>query len=180
MWLLRFVTSTVSLFLIVFTIPLAFDVGGRECGLAFSFALGVFYFLYSSLQSLTPPKSHIRFAFGTLVGSTQWLTILALLIWSLNKFSVDSKDATWTKKNAWAPFLQHNRGLVEWIFGRHGALERMTIGGWDTFLQWSSPVFQILEGFCTLIVIQAAGLVTRWLVNREKADTWMVCAFIDP
>src|SRR5438270_4822295 len=32
-WLVRLVNSVISFTLIVFTIPLAFDVGGRDCGL---------------------------------------------------------------------------------------------------------------------------------------------------
>lgn len=32
-WLVRFINSILSFTLIVFTIPLAFDVGGRDCGL---------------------------------------------------------------------------------------------------------------------------------------------------
>jgi hypothetical protein len=32
-WLVRFISSLLSFLLIVFTIPLAFDVGGRDCGL---------------------------------------------------------------------------------------------------------------------------------------------------
>lgn len=42
-------------------------------------------------------------------------------------------------------------------------------------LRWSTPVFQLCEGFCSLLVIQAAGQLTRWLVNRgERSDSWMI------
>jgi hypothetical protein len=41
-------------------------------------------------------------------------------------------------------------------------------------LRYSTPVFQVGEGFCSLLVIQAAGQITRWLVNRERGDSWMV------
>lgn len=52
----------------------------------------------------------------------------------------------------------------------------MTIGTWDKLLRYSTPFFQLAEGFCSLLVIQAAGQITRWLVNR-RSDTWMVCSF---
>ncbi|KAG9628281.1 ICE2-domain-containing protein, partial [Aureobasidium melanogenum] len=41
-------------------------------------------------------------------------------------------------------------------------------------LRWSTPVFQLSEGFCSLLVIQAAGQITRYLVNREGGDGWMI------
>jgi len=41
-------------------------------------------------------------------------------------------------------------------------------------LRYSTPVFQLVEGFCSLLVIQAAGQVTRYLVNGERGDGWMI------
>jgi hypothetical protein len=173
MWVLRALTSTVSLFLIVFTIPLAFDVGGRECGLAFSLGLAGFYFYYSALRLVTPRESNFRTVLVWFTGSTQWLTILVLLIWSLNKFSVDSTSSNWVERT-----FDYKRAkdpsIRAWIFGRGGLIESLSIGSWDKFLRWSTPVFQIGEGFCSLLVIQACGQITRWLVNKERGDTWMV------
>jgi hypothetical protein len=54
----------------------------------------------------------------------------------------------------------------------------LTIGAWDSTLRYSSPVFQMLEGFCTLLVIQAAGQITRWIVNRGRSDTWVLILLI--
>ncbi|THC98205.1 hypothetical protein EYZ11_002287 [Aspergillus tanneri] len=64
---------------------------------------------------------------------------------------------------------------LEWLFGPDGLLEVLTIGNWDKLLRWSTPVFQLVEGFCSLLVIQAAGQITRWLVNRGgRSDSWMI------
>src|SRR2546423_15662441 len=61
------------------------------------------------------------------------------------------------------------------MFGRGGLLESATIGLWDKFLRWSAPVFQLCEGFCSLLVIQATGQLARWLVNRsDRSDSWML------
>jgi hypothetical protein len=177
MWLVRLVSSVVFLFLIVFTIPLSFDVGGRDCGLAFSLALSTYYFFFSVLRLVTPEESRIRFAFGQFIKYTQWITILILMIWSLNKFSVDSKD---NASGSWAErtfSFTKDRSFQVWLFGRHGVLESLAINGWDKVLRYSTPVFQLLEGFCSLLVIQACGQITRWLVNRERGDTWMVSRF---
>jgi hypothetical protein len=176
MWLTRLVSSVVFLFLIVFTIPLTFDVGGRDSGLAFSLALSSYYFLYSVLQLATPAHSRFRFTIGQFIKYTQWVTILTLMIWSLNKYSIDSDNADggWVERT-----FNYKRArdstVQQWLFGRDGFVSSMAIGGWDKLLRYSTPVFQILEGFCSLLVIQAGGQITRWLVNRERGDTWMVC-----
>jgi hypothetical protein len=179
MWLLRLISSIVFLFLIVFTIPLTFDVGGKDCGLAFSLALSTYYFFYSVLQLVTPNQSRFRFAFGQFVKYTQWVTILILMIWSLNVFSIDSDNAD----GGWVERTFHfkrarDTSVQLWLFGRHGLVPAFAIGGWDKLLRYSTPVFQILEGFCSLLVIQAGGQITRWLVNRERGDTWMVSSCI--
>lgn len=177
MWLTRVFTAIVFLFLVVFTIPLTFDVGGRTAGLAFSLSLFIYYAFYSILRLITPPESRFRYALGQLIRYTQWIVILSLMIWSLNKFSIDADNAS----GSWVEMTfkykrAHDSSIQEWIFGRDGLLQSVMIGGWDTFLRYSTPLFQILEGFCSLLVIQACGQITRWLVNREGGDTWMVGA----
>ena len=176
MWLARAISSLVFLFLIVFTIPLAFDVGGKECGLAFSLSLAAYYFFFSVLRLATPEGSRIRYGMVQIIRYTQWVTILALMIWCLNKFSVDSNAIpggwvarTFSRKRA------HDTSVKLWLFGRGGLVEWAAINGWDKGLRWLTPVFQILEGFCSLLVIQFCGQITRWLVNRERGDSWMVC-----
>ena len=69
----------------------------------------------------------------------------------------------------------HDVSIQTWLFGPDGLIESAAVGGWDKVLRWSTPVFQLSEGFCSLLVIQAAGQITRWLVNRGgRSDTWMV------
>ncbi|SMQ55562.1 unnamed protein product [Zymoseptoria tritici ST99CH_3D7] len=177
--ILRFLGSVIFLFSIVFTIPLAFDVGGRTCGLAFSLSLATFYFFLSTLRIATPDDSRWRRAAVNTIASAQVLVIPTLLIWSLNKFSVDSaNDANWVSRafaNTTKSMDKNNATFDEWVFGRDGLLEQVLIGGWDKLLRYSTPVFQLVEGFCSLLVIQAAGQVTRYLVNNsDGGDTWMV------
>lgn len=177
MWLTRALSSICFLFAIVFTIPLAFDIGGRTCGLAFSLSLSTYYFLYSALRLATPENSRFRWTLCKLIAWTQWLMIPTLLIWSLNKFSVDSdNNSGWVEKTFGGKRAEYT-SVHEWIFGREGLLESVTVGIWDKFLRYSTPVFQVGEGFCSLLVIQAAGQITRWLVNGERGDSWMVKDF---
>lgn len=175
--ILRFLGSSLFLFAIVFTIPLAFDVGGRACGLAFSLSLASYYFFLSCLRVATPDDSRWRRAVLNFLAGLQILVIPTLLIWCLNKFSVENaEDASWVSRafyNATKP-LQENPSLRDWVFGKDGLLEMTTLGAWDKMLRYSTPAFQLVEGFCSLLVIQALGQVTRYLVNGEGGDGWMI------
>lgn len=175
MWFFKVLSSAIFLLTIILSIPIAFDVGGRETGLAFSLSLFWFYFLYSALKIVTPDGSRFRWAILHLVGMIQWVLIPGLLIWSLNRFAVDSNDnGDWVART-FGGKRAADTSVKEWIFGAGGLADALTVGSWDKLLTYSAPFFQLAEGFCSLLVIQAAGQITRWLVNRGRGDTWMVC-----
>jgi hypothetical protein len=178
MWyIFKILSSITSVSLIVLTIPIAFDVGGRDAGLAFSLSAAVFYFWISLLSLITPPESRFRAALHFFLTKTSWITLSALLIWSLAKFSVDAPSTPWIEKTFGGKRAQHV-SVWEWIMGRGGLFESFALGTWDKSLRWSIPVFQIGEGFCSLLVIQACGQLTRWVTNGEHGDTWMVRIFL--
>lgn len=178
MWFTRVLSATTFLGAIIFTIPLAFDIGGRTCGLAFSLSLSAYYFLYSTLRLATPTHSRFRWALCHLVAWAQWLAIPTFLIWSLNKFSIDATNNTGWAEKTFDGRRSEFKTVQEWIFGSEGLLQSASIGVWDKTLRYSTPVFQIAEGFCSLLVIQAAGQITRWIVNRERGESWMVRTFL--
>ena len=166
---MTFLLSTVIL------IPLAFDVGGRTCGLAFSWSLSAFYFVQSILRMTTPGRSRFRWLLIKMLGVMQWILMPALLIWCLNRFSVDAdSNGGGRVERTFAGTSGPHLGLRDRIFGSKGLIESMTLSSWDSFLHWSIPFFQLCEGFCSLLVIQAVGQISRWLVNRSRGDTWMV------
>lgn len=174
-WLFRIISAVVFLTSIILSVPLGFDVGGRTCGLAFTLSLASFYFFYSVLRLATPDRSRFRYFLVKTIGLTQWLILPSLLIWSLNRFSVDSDNNSGWVERTFDGKRAHDASVRDWIFGPDGLVELATIGTWDKLLRWSTPVFQLVEGFCSLLVIQAAGQITRWLVNRGgRSDTWMV------
>ncbi|KAK8139555.1 hypothetical protein PG984_000678 [Apiospora sp. TS-2023a] len=178
-WFLRIVFSSVFLLTIVLSIPISFDVGGRDSGLVYSLSLFLFYILYSALKLITPDKSRVRWTISMVIQSSQWIVIPGLLIWSLHRFAVDANNTDWVTRTVWAlgGRKQHST-WGEYFFGDGGVVEDLTIGAWDSTLRYSSPVFQMLEGFCTLLVIQAAGQITRWIVNRGRSDTWVLILLI--
>lgn len=180
-WLFRIFFSAIFLLSIVLFIPIAFDVGGRDAGLAYSLSLFLFYLVYSTIKIITPANSRGRWALTHVLRFSQWIVIPGLLIWALNRFSIDAGSTDWVAKTLGhlTPSGDH-KTWSEWFFGKHGLLESATLGGWDRSLSYSSPIFQLLEGFCSLLVIQAAGQITKWLVNRGRSDTWVVSPLLQP
>lgn len=175
MWLIFSVLfSSVFLFSIVLSIPVAFDVGGRDSGLAYSLALFIFYFGYSTIKLLVPDDSRVRLPVSAALRLSQWIVIPTLLIWALGQFAVDAGTTNWVERTLGGIWQSKSTSWTEWVFGKDGVLETLLLGSWDNVLRYSGPVFQLLEGFCTLLVIQAVGQITRWLVNRGRSDTWVV------
>jgi hypothetical protein len=111
---------------------------------------------------------------GHIIGWSQWILLPGLLIWSMNRFAVDANASGDWVARTFDYKRSHDKSVIDWIFGAGGVLEMLTVGTWDKLLRYSTPVFQLAEGFCSLLVIQAAGQVTRWLVNRGRSDTWMI------
>lgn len=97
-----------------------------------------------------------------------------LLIWTLNRFSVDADGSGGWVERTFGGKKPEQQSLRQWMFGPGGVMESVTLGSWERFLRWSIPFFQLCEGFCSLLVIQAAGQISRWLVNRSRGDSWMV------
>ena len=180
--LIRALSSTLFLALIILFIPLTFDIGGRDAGLAYSQSLAAFYFVLSLLRITTPATSRFRRTLVNLVRTAQWLIIPGLSIWALGKFSIDGETGTsWVERTfkLRKELQSQNTSTWNWLFGPGGVAETVAIGCWDKLLRWSSPVFQLLEGFCSLLVIQATGQLTRWLVNRsERSDAWMLTLIV--
>lgn len=173
-WFFRIISSAVFLLTIVLSIPISFDVGGRDSGLAYSLTLFAFYFVYSAIKLATPDSSRVRWSIASLIQAMQWIIIPTLLIWSLHRFAVDANSTDWVSRTISGLSRQKHNTWSDYFFGSGGLVEGMFIGGWDKTLRYSSPVFQLLEGFCTLLVIQAAGQITKWLVNRGRSDTWVL------
>ncbi|RMD39882.1 hypothetical protein DV735_g5245, partial [Chaetothyriales sp. CBS 134920] len=125
----------------------------------------------------TPDGSRFRRTLVNILRFFQWPVLLGLCLWSLARFSVDAgSDGAWVERTfVFAREGQAYTSIRDYLFGRDGLVEGLTLGVWDLLLRYSSPVFQLLEGFCSLLVIQSLGQIARWLVNRsEWSDFWML------
>ncbi|KAG7660378.1 uncharacterized protein J8A68_006112 [[Candida] subhashii] len=143
------VFSTLYLSLIILTIPLAFDVGGVNCGLAFSLTTLVAYFLLTTIRILVRRTRYFRWM--SLIYYSQHFFIPSLLTFFLSYFGHElHKD---------------NPSNLNPIFI------------WKLLLRNSTAVFTILEGFCSLLLIQAIGQTVNWL-TIYKSDSWLIVSLI--
>lgn len=53
----------------------------------------------------------------------------------------------------------------------------MVIDVWKLFIVNSTPIFTILEGFCSLLLIQAVGQTLHWL-TVYKSDSWLIVSLV--
>uniref|UniRef100_A0A8H7K8U7 Uncharacterized protein n=1 Tax=Bionectria ochroleuca TaxID=29856 RepID=A0A8H7K8U7_BIOOC len=173
-WLFSVLFGSIFLLSIVLSIPVAFDVGGRDSGLAYSLSVFIFYLFYSTIKLITPDGSRLRGLVSSSLRLSQCIVIPTLLIWALGQFAVDAGTTNWVERTLDGVLRAKSTTWTEWLFGKDGLLETVMLGSWENTLRYSGPVFQLLEGFCTLLVIQAAGQITRWLVNRGRSDTWVI------
>lgn len=142
----RLILSLVYLILIILSIPLAFDVGGINCGLSFSFTIFLLYFILTTLK-LTTRKSKY-FWWISFVYYFQYIAIPSILTLFLSYYSGKNKPANFYSVDLWKLFIIN-----------------------------STPLFTILEGFCSLLAIQAIGQITSWL-TVYKSDSWLIVSLI--
>ncbi|KAG4304125.1 hypothetical protein PORY_002489 [Pneumocystis oryctolagi] len=141
---LKTLLSTISFGQLILTIALAFDLGGRTSGLAYTLSLEFFYF-FICLFSIITKHSKMR-VFVQIIILSQFLIVPSLMIYFLDTISEKSP---------------------------HSWLTRFTTDTWLALLTRSTPVFTLLEGFTSLLVIQALGQCVKWLVNNSS-DSWMI------
>lgn len=149
----RIVLSTLYLIYIILTIPFSFEVGGLNCGLSFSLTILILYFCLATLRVL---KYH-RFI-SSFLYYMQHLLLPTLLSFFLSIFQPETgldlnlRDITILEK-------------IWWLY---------IIKFWKFFLINSTPLFTILEGFCSLLSVQAIGQMLKYFIKNKSADTWSI------
>ncbi|CCG23161.1 Ice2 protein [Candida orthopsilosis Co 90-125] len=144
---IRALFATLYLVWVILTIPLAFDVGGVNCGLAFSLTLLVIYFILTTIQLLARRTKYFKWI--SLVYYGQHFLIPSLLTYFLSYYSNDP-----TIESKFNPVLI-----------------------WKFLLINATPIITILEGFCSLLLIQAIGQTVNWL-TLYKSDSWLIISLI--
>ena len=153
---IRVLFSTIYLIYIILTIPLSFEVGGLNCGLSYSLTILILYFCLATLRVL---KYH-RFI-SSFLYYLQHLLLPTLLSFFLTIFNNSLKDS-----NSEIIDLS-SRSIFHKIWWQY------LIQFWKFFLINSTPLFTILEGFCSLLSVQAIGQLFKYFI-KNKSDMWSI------
>lgn len=143
--ILEVVLSTVYLVLLVLCIPLSFDVGGIDCGLAFSFTTFLLYFILTTIRIFSRKSKYFRWA--SILYYFQHVLLPSLL----------------------TLFVSYYQASPNTQFG--------PVQLWRILIVNATLVFTILEGFCSLLLIQAIGQTLHWLTNY-KSDSWLIVSLV--
>lgn len=122
------------------------QVAGKSCFLSLSAALAGYYFLQSTLDLLL--RSTRLHRLSRLLSPIQVLAVPALLLVSLNLYHAPPTSAQ-----------------------KYGYLLTSVPGAWETILKALTPLFTLLEGVSTLLVIQALGQVSKYLIE-ERSESY--------
>lgn len=174
--ILRIILASIYLFLIILTIPLAFEIGGVNCGLSYSITILILYFFLATLRVL---KYHR--IISSFIYYLQHLLLPSILFMFLTLFQKNNLNGGGTttgngliNDNTVSNF-ESDIMNTDTIFKK--IWWNIIIKAWKIFLINSTPLFTILEGFCSLLSIQAIGQMSKWLI-KHRSDTWSIINLI--
>lgn len=162
---IRAILATLYLVLIILTIPLAFDVGGVNCGLAYSLTTLVTYFILTTIRILVRKTKYFQWI--SIIYYCQHFFIPSLLTYFLSYYSHEN-----IKK----------LDLIS-SSGSGSSTSTSTSSKFNPVMIWrlvlinSTPIFTVLEGVCSLLLIQAMGQTMSWL-TIYKSDSWLIISLI--
>ena len=126
-------------------LPLSLEIAGKPCFLSLSAALAIYYFIQSTFDLLL---RNTRFHILTrILSPLQILAVPAILLVFLNLYHTPAHAA------------QYGRLLVQ------------IPSVWEGLLKALTPLFTLLEGVSTLLVIQALGQVSKYLIE-ERSESY--------
>ncbi|SCU89749.1 LAFA_0E20582g1_1 [Lachancea sp. 'fantastica'] len=170
----RVVLTTFYLLLIIITIPISFQVGGLYCGLSFTVTLFNLYLVTTTLKIMSGTRGIAKLT--SVAYYAQHFFIPSLLFLFLLGFSHDELkeqiDANTRPDESLINVLRRSPKNQSWIFYYY--YYQYVVRPWQYMLVRSTPYFTLLEGFFTVLGIQAVGETNRWLSRTQHGSNWWV------
>lgn len=173
--------TTFYLLLVLITIPISFQVGGLYCGLSFTVTLFNLYFLTTTLKIVSKKYNRLYYSITSFVYYLQHFIIPSLLFLFLSGFNNDELkrqidgDVNLPRESL-VNFLRNKSGKHSWIFYYY--YYKFTVKPWQFVLLHSTPYFTLLEGFFTVLGIQAIGETNKWLRYHKNSNTWIIVSLL--
>ncbi|SCU88611.1 LADA_0E11144g1_1 [Lachancea dasiensis] len=175
----RVILTTFYLLLILITIPISFQVGGLYCGLSFTVTLFNVYLITATLKVAAGSRGLAKLA--TVIYYAQHFFIPSLLFLFLSGFSHDELkkqiDTNTSPEEPLLNLLRRSTQTQSWILYYY--YYQYVVRPWQYMLLRSTPYFTLLEGFFTILGIQAVGETSRWLSRTQsRSNSWVIAGLM--
>lgn len=189
-------TSSGALYLLLtlISIPISFKIGGLQCGLSFTVTLFNLYLISTTLSVLarrSKNKTYILLTSGLYY--SQHLIIASLLFLFLSGFSNEEFNRFLSPngksfneldpQGSFLDLLKHRILMAtsldsnkNWTLYYY--YYKFVVQPWQWLLSYSTPFFTLLEGFFTILAIQAIGETNNWLSYEVNSNTWIISSLL--
>ncbi|GMM32973.1 Ice2 protein [Saccharomycopsis crataegensis] len=167
------VFSIIYMIQVILTVPLSFEVGGNKCGLAFTFTLCLLYATLNTLRILsmllsTNSSTYKKFKSLRYLFYLQHLFIPSLLIFFLSIFTNSYGIKSFYNFDLSVAFS--NSGKLTLINHKFQKFLEYYIFIWNFSIKNLTALFILLEGVCSLLLIQAIGKSFNWLIYKSNDE----------
>ncbi|KAL6948731.1 hypothetical protein ACO0QE_001204 [Hanseniaspora vineae] len=163
---LRLLCTTVYLLNLVLTIPIAFQIGGIDCGLLFTVTLFSLYFITTTIKVLffnhenNPQSKNYGFRFFYYLQHVCIPPILMIFLNLFSKINYPINLSTNSKNILLSKTLQNLTLAFDKLWPYY---IRWVMQPWKWIILHSTPYFTLLEGIFTILAIQTIGKAFKWL-----------------
>lgn len=142
----RFLFGSLYQAVLLLSIPLAFDVGGEDCGISYTLLLIIWYASVATIRIVL--RSTRLHALGSAMYYLSILVLPSLLLLHLSFFPQMIENPTY----------------------------QSIMYPWKMTLVYATGPFALLEGFCTIVTIQVISRLARNLARRsDVVSIWQLC-----
>lgn len=163
---IRLLCTTVYLLNLVLTIPIAFQIGGIDCGLLFTVTLFSLYFITTTIKLLffnhenSPQGKNYGFRFFYYLQHVCIPPILMIFLNLFSKINYPINLNTNSKNILLSKTLQNLTVAFDTLWPYY---LRWVMQPWKWIILHSTPYFTLLEGVFTILAIQTIGKAFKWL-----------------
>lgn len=190
---IRISSAALYLVLTLVSIPISFKIGGLQCGLSFTVTLFNLYLISTTLSVLARRSCNRGYVFATsILYYSQHLVIAPLLFLFLSGFSNEEFNRFLSSVGSYQE-LDPDGSFLDLL--KHRILMATTaensknwtlyyyyfkfiVQPWQWLLSYSTPFFTLLEGFFTILAIQAIGETNKWLSYEMNSNTWIITSLL--
>lgn len=182
----RILWGSFYLLSLLISIPIAFKIGGLYCGLSFTFCLFHLYLLSTSLHVIAKKTGNSSYILATtLLYYLQHIAIASLLYIFLSVFSDGLLTTIFSSNSSdFIPSLikktdeEGHLPSKNYYYLFFYYYYRYAVRLWRHLLSHSTPFFTLLEGFFTILGIQAVGETYTWLTVRGNYIFWVAVTWV--